>query len=132
VNEADLRIENDRLIRSGYGAFGRGDLAAVAAVFREDAVWHAQDLGVLSGDHVGWPAVAAFFGRTMELTQGSFSVTVEDVLTNESGAAVIVRSQGTREGRELDSRQVHLYRMEDGKVAEAWQFAPPDADEFWS
>jgi ketosteroid isomerase-like protein len=132
VNEADLRIENDRLIRSGYAAFGRGDLAAVAAVFREDAVWHAQDLGVLSGDHVGWPAVAAFFGRTMELTQGSFSVTVEDVLTNTSGAAVIVRSQGTREGRELDSRQVHLYRMEDGKVAEAWQFAPRDADEFWS
>ena len=73
-----------------------------------------------------------FFGRTMELTQGSFSVTVEDVLTNETGAAVVVRSQGTRDGRQLDSRQVHLYRIEDGKVAEAWQFAPRDADEFWS
>jgi ketosteroid isomerase-like protein len=132
VNRTDLRIENDRLIRSGYDAFGRGDLGAVAAVFREDAVWHAQDLGVLSGDHVGWPAVACFFGRTMELTQGSFSVIVEDVLTNETRAAVVVRSQGTREGRELDSRQVHLYRIEDGKVAEAWQFAPRDADEFWS
>jgi ketosteroid isomerase-like protein len=132
VNETDLRLENDRLIRDGYAAFGRGDLAAVADVFRDDAVWHAQDLGVLSGDHVGWPAVAGFFGRTMELTQGSFSVTVEDVLTNETGAAVVVRSQGSREGRTLDSRQVHLYRMEGGKVAEAWQFAPRDANEFWS
>jgi ketosteroid isomerase-like protein len=132
VNETDLRLENDRLIRAGYAAFARGDLAAVAEVFREDAVWHAQALGVLSGDHVGWPAVAGFFGRTMELTQGSFSVTVEDVLTNETGAAVVVRSRATREGSELDSRQVHLYRIDGGKVAEAWQFATRDADEFWS
>ena len=132
MNETDLRLENDRLIRAGYAAFARGNLAAVAEVFREDAVWRAQALGVLSGDHVGWPAVAGFFGRTMELTEGSFSVTVEDVLTSETGAAVVVRSRGTREGRELDSRQVHLYRIEDGKVAEAWQFATRDADEFWS
>ena len=130
--EIDPRLGNDRLIRSGYDAFGRGDLAAVEAVFRPDAVWHAQALGVLSGDHEGWPAIAAFFGRTMELTKGTFSVTVEDVLTNETGAAVVVRSRGTRDGRELDSRQIHLYRMEDGRVAEAWQFAPRDADEFWS
>jgi ketosteroid isomerase-like protein len=68
----------------------------------------------------------------MELTNGTFSATVEDVLTNETGAAVVVRSRGTRDGRELDSRQIHLYRMEDGRVAEAWQFAPRDADEFWS
>jgi ketosteroid isomerase-like protein len=132
MTETDLRIENDRLLRSGYDAFGRGDLAAVAELFRGDATWHAQELGVLSGDHVGWPAIAAFFGKTMELTGGSFSVTIEDVLTNETGAAVVVRSRGARNGRELDSRQIHLYRIEDGRIAEAWQFAPRDADEFWS
>jgi uncharacterized protein len=132
VSGTDPRIENDRLIRSGNDAFARGDLAANADVFREDAVWHAQALGVLSGDHAGWPAIAAFFGRTMELTNGSFSVAVEDALTNETGAAVVVRSRGTRDGNELDSRQVHVYRFEDGKVAEAWQFAPADADDFWS
>src|SRR5262249_13079706 len=76
VSGHDPRIENDRVIRAGYDAFARGDLAAVADVFREDAVWHAQALGVLSGDHVGWPAIAGFFGRTMELTNGSFSVAV--------------------------------------------------------
>jgi ketosteroid isomerase-like protein len=132
LNETDVRMENDRLIRSGYEAFGRGDLAAVEAVFRPDATWHAQALGVLSGDHVGWPAIAAFFGRTMELTQGTFTVSIEDVLTNETGAAVVVRSRGARDGTELDSRQVHLFRLADGRVAEAWQFAPSDADAFWS
>jgi ketosteroid isomerase-like protein len=124
MTDTDARIENDRLIRSGYDAFGRGDLAAVEQLFRSDAVWHAQALGVLSGGHVGWPAIAGFFGRTMVLTNGTFTVTVEDVLTNETGAAVVVRSRGVRDSKQLDSRQVHLSRFEDGRVAEAWQVCP--------
>jgi uncharacterized protein len=132
MSEADPRIENERRIREGYEAFGRGDLQTVERIFRPDTTWHAQALGVLSGDHAGWPAIVQFFGATMELTGGSFSVTIEDVLTNETGAAAVVRSRGSREGRTLDSLQVHLYRFEDGRVAEAWQFAPADADEFWS
>jgi uncharacterized protein len=124
--------DNESVLRTGYGAFAAGDLAAVERVFRPDAVWHAQRLGVLGGDHAGWPAIAEFFGRTMQLTGGTFTVTLEDVLTSDSGAAAVVRSRGEREGRTLDERQVHLFRLADGLAAEVWQFAGEAADRFWA
>jgi uncharacterized protein len=130
--DSDTRTTNDRLVRSGYDAFAAGDLAAVAELFRSDATWHAQRLGELSGDHEGWPAIASFFGRTMELSGGTFTVTVEDTLTNEDGVAVVVRSRAERDGRRLDERQVHLFRLEDGQVTGVRQFAGAEADAFWS
>jgi uncharacterized protein len=132
VIDTDVRTANDELIRSGYDAFAAGDLTAVEALFDPDAIWHAQRLGLLSGDHTGWPAIAEFFGRTMQLTGGIFSVTIEDVLTNDTGAAAIVRSRGERDGRRLDDRQVHLFRLDGGRVAEVWQFPGEGADVFWS
>jgi ketosteroid isomerase-like protein len=132
VIDTDVRTANDELVRSGYDAFAAGDLAAVEALFRPDAVWHAQRLGLLSGDHTGWPAIAEFFGRTMQLTAGSFSVTIEDVLTNDTGAAAVVRSRGERDGRRLDDRQVHLFRLDGVRVAEVWQFPGEGADAFWA
>ena len=115
-----------------FDAFAAGDLAAVRELSRPDAVWHAQRLGLLGGDHEGWPAVAAFFDRTMELTNGSFSVTIEDVLTDDSSVAAVARSRGERDGRRLDDRQVHLFRLENGLVAEVWQFPGEDTVAFWS
>jgi len=123
---------NKQLLAEGYAAFGSGDLETVATLFRADMVWHALRLGTLSGDHVGRDAVFAFFGRTMELSQGSFSVVPEEILASETTGAVIVRSRARRGDRELDDRQVHLYRLVDGQVAEVWQYTGPAADDFWA
>jgi ketosteroid isomerase-like protein len=131
--ETDTRAAaNDQLLRDGYAAFAAGDLPAVERLFRPDAVWHAQRLGCLSGAHRGWPAIAGFFGRTMELTRGTFTVTIEEVLTNETGGAAVVRSRGERDGRRLDERQVHLFRLDGDRVVEVWQFPGEDADAFWA
>lgn len=123
---------NSKLLADGYAAFARGDLETVSTLFRSDMVWHAQRLGTLSGDHVGRDAVFAFFGQTMELTQGTFSVVPEEILASETTGAVIVRSRARRGDRQLDDRQVHLYRLVDGQVAEVWQYTGPAADDFWA
>jgi uncharacterized protein len=133
VNAIDVRTTNEQLVRAGYEAFAAGDLAAVEELFHPSAVWHAQRLGVLAGDHEGWPAIAGFFGETMRLSAGTFTVTVEDALSSESGAvAVVVRSRGERDGAELDDKQVHLFRLDGGRVREVWQFAGAAADAFWA
>lgn len=126
------REANVSLLTEGYAAFGRGDLETVSRLFHPDMVWHALRLGELSGDKVGRDAVFAFFGKTMELTQGTFSVTPEEILASETTGAAIVRSRGKRGGRELDDRQVHLFRLVNGQAMEVWQYAGPAADEFWA
>jgi uncharacterized protein len=113
---------NEALARTGYEAFARGDLVVVQQAFAPDITWHAQRLGQLGGDHVGWPAVLAFFARTMELTAGTFRIEIEQMLSNDDGVAVVVRSRATRDGATLDSRQIHLFRVVDDLVAEVWQF----------
>ena len=113
---------NVELVRAGYEAFARGDLESVRRVFSPDVVWHAQRLGQLGGDHSGWPGVQQFFGRTMELTQGTFRVEPLDFLANDTSVAVIVRSTGMRDGQRLDDRQVHIFRLEGTQAVEIWQF----------
>ena len=93
---------NAELLREGYAAFARADLAALGTLFSPDAVWHVQRLGQLSGDHRGFPAILQFFGRSAELTMGTFRVVLIEVLANDAGAAAVVRSQGSRNGLDLD------------------------------
>lgn len=134
VEATSVAPDNEARVRAGYEAFGRGDLDAVGAQFAPNAVWHAQQLGVLGGDHEGWPSIVEFFGRSMEMTRGTFRVDLEDLMANERGAAAVVRSRGERDGMVLDSKQVHLFRMENGVIAEIWQFVDDGhaVDAFWS
>ena len=130
----DVANENERLLRQGYAAFATGDLAKVQEIFHPGLIWHAQRLGQLGGDHIGWPAVLDFFGRTMQLTSGTFHIDVLEVLTNANGGAVVVQSMGQRDGKRLNDRQVHLFHVEQGRAVEVWQFVGDGrvVEEFWA
>jgi len=130
----NVAASNEQLLRDGYAAFGRGDLATVERMFHPGVIWHAQRLGQLGGDHIGWPAVAQFFGRSMQLTGGTFRVEMLEVLSNTTGAAAVVRSTGERDGKQLNDRQVHLFHMENGQVVEIWQFVGDGqaTEAFWA
>lgn len=130
----DRAARNADLLRAGYAAFAKGDLMAVQELFTPDAVWHVQRLGQLGGDHRGWPAILSFFGRSMELTQGTFSVEPIEVLANDTGAAAVVRSRGQRGAEVFDDRQVHLFHYDGDRVAEVWQFVGDGvaAEAFWA
>ena len=126
--------ENERRVRQGYAAFASGDLSTVQELFHPGIIWHAQRLGQLGGDHVGWPAVADFFRRSMELTRGTFRADLLEVMSNDNGAAAVVRSSGERDGLRLDDKQVHLFHLENDQVVVVWQFIGDGeaAGEFWA
>ena len=126
--------ENAALVEAGYAAFAKGDMAAVEQAFDPECVWHAQRLGILGGDHRGYSAVLRFFGQTMEMTQGTFRLEIKEVLGNDSGAAVVVRSSARRGERQLDDQQIHLLHLRNGRVIEVWQFVGdgPAVEAFWS
>ena len=132
--DADRTARNVQLVQAGYDAFTRGDLAAVEQLFHPEVVWHAQRLGALSGDHYGWPELLGFFADTMEMSDGTFRVTVTERYANPDGVACMVRSRAERDGRILDDRQMHVYRLSGDRVVEVWQFVGdgPAVDRFWS
>lgn len=122
--------------RKAYAAFGDGDIETVLSLIAPDCVWHVGGRSRLAGDYVGHDQIVGYFGTLMELSEGTFKVTLEDVAESPTTGVVtvVVTVSATRQGTTLDTRMVELTRPNDaGQVAECWWFAE-DAyalDEFW-
>jgi uncharacterized protein len=111
---------NAAVIRSGYEAVARGDLAGLAAVLDDDIVWHESMPGY-EGDYQGRDGVLAFLGRMFTETGIEVTdLTVDHVLADDSHAAVLVEVTMTLGGRSRTSQYVDVYCLRDGKATEHW------------
>ncbi len=116
---------NAARIRDGYAAFAKGDFAVLNDLFAEDLVWHHGGRSRLTGDYRGRDAVYEFFGKLIEVTQGTFHMELEAAFADdERGVALVVASSSVN-GRSLTAREAHIIRMRDGKVAE-FRYATTD------
>ncbi len=125
---------NATLLRNGYEAFDKGDMATITNLFAENVVWHVPGDSPISGEHRGGETVFAAFAKTVELSGGSFKIELHDVLANDEHAVALTRGTASRQGRQLSSPDTDVYHMSNGKVTEFWSF-PGDqrlADEFCS
>lgn len=125
---------NEDLVRRGYAAFLNGDMATLDELFADGIVWHVEGRNPLSGDYEGKQAVFAHFAKLAELTGGTLSLEIHDVLANDTHAVVLARVTSERQGRKYDGNGVQVFHISDGKVTEQWGH-PGDAyanDEFWS
>lgn len=125
---------NEDLIRQGYEAFGKGDMDTIRGLFADDIAWHAPGRSPLAGDYHGMDSVLAFFGKTLELSGGTFRLDLHDVVANDEHGVALVTATGQREGKTLDDRQAHVFHISDGKVTEFWNQAGDlyAVDEFWT
>ena len=125
---------NASLLRRGFEAFDKGDMAALTEVFAQDVVWHVPGDSQLSGVHRGRDTVFAVFAKVGELSGGTYKIDVHDVLANDEHAVALTRGTGSREGKQLNSLDAAVYNMANGKVTEFWFFAEDQrlTDEFWS
>lgn len=124
---------NEELVRRGYAAFQSGDMATLKDLFADDIVWHATGRNQMAGDFKGTDAVLEQFGKTFEVTGGTFKIDIHDVLANDEHVVVLVHATGEREGKRLDDNSVQVFHVRDGQVTEQW-LQPGDAyavDEFW-
>ena len=119
---------NEDLIRSGYEAFGRGDVAAVTALFADDIAWHIGGTSLVSGDYRGPQEVLGFFGKLAELSGGTFRLEVHDILANDKHAVVLATASGQRDGQALAAREAQIWHVADGRRTEFWAFAENQAD----
>jgi len=125
---------NVGLVRKGYEAFAKGDMATLRELFSENVVWHISGNSPLAGEHRGRDAVFAMFAQTAELSGGTYRVELHDALANDEHAVALSRATASRQGKQLDSLDVETYHVRNGKITEAWSFSEDQrlTDEFWS
>lgn len=122
--------------RTAYAAFAAGDIATVLELVAPDCVWHVGGRSQLAGDYVGHEQILGYFGLLLELSEGTFTVTLDDVAESATTQMVtsVVSLTATRQGKTLQTRMILLGRSDDsGRLAECWWFTE-DAyavDAFW-
>lgn len=111
-------------IKGIYGAFGRGDVAAVLDAFADDVEWHEAEGMPYGGVYRSGAAVLQnVFGPISEDVEG-FAVTPEEFIGSGDTVAVVVRYTGTGKvtGNTLNEPVVHVWELRDGKLARFRQF----------
>jgi ketosteroid isomerase-like protein len=112
---------NIKTIAQVYGAFGRGDVAAILDAVTDDVDWAAETTSAAApwyGVRHGKDAVAAFFaafGSAMEVeefTPISFAANDTDVLT-----VVRFRSKSRSTGKTAAMDLHHYFKFREGKIA---------------
>ncbi len=109
----------DRM-KEGYAAFAKGDFAVLNDLFAEDVVWHVGGRNQLARDYRGRDEVYGFFGRLMELTEGSLRIDLHAVFAADEHGAVLVVVTASRGGKSVTINEVHVFHLRDGKVTEFW------------
>ena len=126
---------NEDLVREAYAAFGRGDMDALRdKFFTQDVRYYVTDRSPLAGDYEGVDQVLQFFARIFEISGGTFSFELHDVLANDEHAVALVTVRGERAGKQLTDNEVLTYHIRDGKISEVWTHTTDlyAADEFFS
>jgi len=107
-------------IKDGYAAFAKGDFAALNDLFAEDVLWHVDGRNQLAGEYRGRDAVYGFFGRLMELTEGTFHLDVHAVLADDAHGVALVVTTASRARLSITTRNAHVFHLRDGRVTEFW------------
>jgi uncharacterized protein len=126
--------ENEKRVLGGYDAFARGDMGSLKELLAPDCTWTHLGHSQVAGDHEGIEALMTFFGRSMELSEGTLRVEVEDSAAN--GERVFVKAHHTAAagGRVLDDHQVHVFDIDsEGRARKVTQYPGDQAavDAFW-
>ena len=124
------------VVRAGFEAFGRGDLAAFADLFHEDATWNHRNDDRLGGTHAGSDGIVAFVTESAQLTAGTLRAVPEAIMADGAGrVAVQVRVSGSRpDGRTFDDSQMLLFVLDGERVHSVDQFVgdPAAVTAFWA
>ena len=107
---------NEDLMRTGYAAFGAGDIPGVLAILDPDITWTAGDHNALTGVSHGHEEVVAFFTKLVEVTGGSFTLDVQQIIADDTGAVVVSNAAATRDGVPYAWTITHVWEITDGRA----------------
>lgn len=109
-------------------------METLATFFSEGVIWHTPGKNLLSGDYRSREEAFASFAKEFELSNGTYSVDVHDVLANDEHIVALLRATAKRDEKSLDVTYAIVFHVEAGKITEAWELPSDQSklDEFWS
>ena len=124
---------NVALLRDGYAAFAKADLAAFDELWDDGIRWHNSGSSQVSGTFEGRQAIFEMFGRLFELTDGTLHLELLSAQADDDWGFAAVTITARRGDRTLETMDLHALRLEQGKVVEFWQTStqPQAADAFY-
>ena len=125
---------NLAVFRRVYEAFTSGDMDTLAELLAEDVVWHTPGQHPIAGDYTGRAATLESFQRELELTGGTYSVELHDVLANDEHTVALLHVTAARDHKRLDQSYALVFHIHQGRITEAWELWTDQAacDSFWS
>lgn len=113
--------QDEQVVRDAYTAFAAQDVPRMQQLFDPDVVWHEAGRSSLAGDHKGFEAVMAFFGRVAEISEGTFVGELHDVTSSSEGHAVSLHTgRAQAGGRTLEDHEALVWHVQGGRLAEVW------------
>jgi uncharacterized protein len=114
--------------------YAGGDPEELEAVLTDDVVWYVPGSNAIAGTYRGISEVTAYMLRRRELAERTFTMHPRELLVGSDHIASITDGEMRHAGGVETWRTVGLYRVRDGKIAEA-RLLPFDAqafDRIWS
>jgi uncharacterized protein len=121
-------LERQRAMYAG------GATEPLAELLADDVVWHVPGTSPIAGDYRGRDAVLRYFTERRRIAGGALAIVKHGELS--IGDVVVQLADGTAAlgGETVTWRTAGVYRVDDGRIAEAW-LVPLDAAAFdreWS
>ena len=112
--------DNVELVRRLYTAYQTGDIATVTAALAPDIRWHNSGTDTTAGTYEGVEAVLNNIAGDNHMDD--YSLELVDMLSSDQRVAVVARTSGRRGDRQIVNDYVQLIRIDDGRIAEVWNY----------
>jgi uncharacterized protein len=125
----DVRAIVEEFLARQRRMYEGGELAPVEELLAEDVVWHLPGGSPIAGDYRGRASVSAYFLARRELAGGSIEITKISEASHDEALVQLADGRASLGGTEVVWRTAGVYRVADGKIAEAW-LVPLDQEHF--
>jgi hypothetical protein len=103
-------------------------------IFAPNVQWHQAGRNQTAGEYDGVDAVLGLFRAFFELTDGTFKVSVHDLLSSDEHVVVLGTISAQRQGKSVgNGNYCQVFHMRDSRIGECW-VTPVDTyglDEFF-
>lgn len=125
--------ENEQLLaefrRRQGEMYAGGPVEPVAALLADEVAWHVPGASPIAGDHRGRGAVLRYFEQRSALAENTLRIEVRESFPDEDAAIELADGRARLGGADTEWRTVGVYRVRDGRIAEAW-LVPVDLEAF--